>query len=47
MDVQCGEEASVKYAAGYVAAAGAYLALLLVPGALWPGYYVVCGNDRH
>lgn len=44
MDVQCGEEASVKYAAGYVAAAGAYLALLLVPGALWPGYYVVCGS---
>ena len=44
MDVRCGEEASVKYAAGYVAAAGVYLALILVPGRWWPGYYVLCGS---
>ncbi len=43
MEVRCGEEASVRYAAGYLAVGAAYLALIFVPGRWWPGYYVLCG----
>ena len=44
MEVRCGEEASVRYAAGYLAVGAAYLALIFVPGRWWPGYYVLCGS---